>query len=74
MIYLGVVFLLSIIWKVQKKLEEVSEGVQEMKEDVVETAQEARVPVPSTSLPYIGFIHSLTIKDVSALRLLAPDL
>lgn len=43
---------------------ETKEKLEDVKEEIVETAQEARVPVPPATLPYIGFIHSLTIKNL----------
>ncbi|CAM6099336.1 unnamed protein product [Calypogeia fissa] len=43
---------------------ETQKDLEEVKEGVIETAAKARVPVPSGSLPYIGFIHSLTVKNL----------
>ncbi|KAL2612361.1 hypothetical protein R1flu_024053 [Riccia fluitans] len=43
---------------------ETKEKILHVKEEVVETAKDYRVPVPAANLPYIGFVHSLTIKQL----------
>ncbi|BBN17181.1 hypothetical protein MPTK1_7g12620 [Marchantia polymorpha subsp. ruderalis] len=40
------------------------EKLEKAKEEVVDTAKDYRVPVPAANLPYIGYVHSLTIKQL----------